>query len=169
MPEILREKFKCLVCRETRAKFMCGRCHSVDYCGATCQKKDLRRHKKLCAPLVFKEMDYRGRGMVAAKDIKMGDLIFKVEADMVMNDFNFTKIKERSFDDDMRFTKMKMSGPWLNSSEFVIATHQRLCLFPSIFLFRHKCCSNASTNAVIDKQYPGTARYISEQEKPKEI
>ena len=58
----------------------------------------------------------------------MGDLIFKVEADMVMDGFNgcsFTKIKERSFEDDMRFSKLKMSGPWLDSAEFVIETHKR--------------------------------------------
>ena len=52
MPEILREKFTCLNCRKTRAKFMCGRCHSVDYCGKKCrQKKDLKRRTKLCAPV----------------------------------------------------------------------------------------------------------------------
>ena len=173
MPEILREKFICLVCGATRAKFMCGRCHSVDYCSKRCQVKDLKRHKIHCAPGVFKEMDNRGRGMVATKDIKMGDLIFKVEADMTMEDINdcrYTKIKERSYDDDMRFTRLKMSGGYIiHSGEFVIVTHKRLCLFPSIFLIRHKCCSNASTNAVINNQYLREIRAIKDIQKGEEI
>ena len=77
MPEVIHEQFICIVCSKAESKFLCGRCHSVTYCGRECQKKDLKRHKRICSPMIFKELDSRGRGFIAAKDIKVGDLICK--------------------------------------------------------------------------------------------
>merc|ERR1711923_644903 len=80
MPEKIRKKFICVVCDESPAKFQCGKCHSVDYCSKQCQKKDWSRHKELCAPAVFVELDHIGRGLVATKNIKKGELIFRAKA-----------------------------------------------------------------------------------------
>ena len=82
MPEVLRDKYICLVCSKPQSKYQCGRCHSVTYCGGKCQKKDLKRHKKNCAPVVYKyEND---PGLIATMDIKKGDLIYKDRAIMSM-------------------------------------------------------------------------------------
>ena len=54
MPELLRDKYICFVCNKSQSKFRCGRCHSITYCGGECQKKDLKRHKKNCSPVVYK-------------------------------------------------------------------------------------------------------------------
>ena len=38
---------------------------------------DFARHKWNCVPVMVTEIEGKGRGLVAAKDIKMGELIFK--------------------------------------------------------------------------------------------
>ena len=82
MPELLRDKYICYVCNKTKSKFRCGRCHSITYCGGQCQKKDLKRHKKNCSPVVYKyEND---PGLIATMDIKKGDLIYKDRAIMTI-------------------------------------------------------------------------------------
>ena len=54
----------------------CSRCHAITYCGPQCQKADWDRHSWNCLPVMVTEFEGKGRGLVAAKDIKMGDLIF---------------------------------------------------------------------------------------------
>ena len=82
MPELLRDQHICFVCNKSQSKFRCGRCHSITYCGGECQKKDLKRHKKNCSPVVYKyEND---PGLIATMDIKKGDLIYKDRAIMTM-------------------------------------------------------------------------------------
>ena len=85
MPEIQREKYICWICSHRPAKFVCGRCHSVDYCGRKCQRMDWSRHKRLCAPVIFRQLDHIGRGLVATKDINRGDLIFTAKAFISIN------------------------------------------------------------------------------------
>merc|ERR1719221_1397167 len=55
----------------------CGGCHAVSYCGRECQLADRPRHKWNCLPVMVTEFPGKGRGLVAARDIKMGELIFK--------------------------------------------------------------------------------------------
>ena len=38
---------------------------------------DWARHKRLCVPVMVKDFGEKGRGLVASKDFKVGDLIFK--------------------------------------------------------------------------------------------
>lgn len=95
MPEIFCEKYICVVCSKRQSKFRCGRCHSVTYCGRECQKKDLKRHKKLCAPVVYKKFDERGRGLMATKDFKQGDIVFKDKASITLQHDNHQSKIER--------------------------------------------------------------------------
>ena len=88
MPEIFRDGSLCVVCGSPGDK-KCGGCKSVTYCGAKCQKLDWPRHKRLCAPVVIKEWEGRGRGLVASKNIKMGDLIVKDKAVITISNNKF--------------------------------------------------------------------------------
>ena len=55
----------------------CINCHAITYCGRECQAADWERHEWNCVPVMVTEFPGKGRGLVAATDIKKGDLIFK--------------------------------------------------------------------------------------------
>ena len=59
---------------------MCGGCKAITYCGRECQVRDRPRHAWNCVPVMVTEIEGKGRGLVAARDIKMGELIFKDKA-----------------------------------------------------------------------------------------
>ena len=75
MPEVFRHLLSCVRCDKGGDK-KCAKCHSVSYCGRECQRADWPRHKRLCLPVMVKEMGEKGRGLVASRDFKVGDLIF---------------------------------------------------------------------------------------------
>ena len=85
MPEFYAEPMKdrqsCSVCKKTvtgkKVLLTCINCHSITYCGVECQKVDWERHEWNCVPVMVTELPGKGRGLVAAKDIKNGELIFK--------------------------------------------------------------------------------------------
>ena len=53
------------------------KCHAITYCGVECQRADWARHEWNCVPVMVTEVPGKGRGLVAARDIEKGDLIFK--------------------------------------------------------------------------------------------
>ena len=71
----------CFSCDKTergKRKFpKCAKCHAITYCGKECQKTDWLRHKFNCVPVLVTEIPGKGRGLVAARDIEMGEEIFK--------------------------------------------------------------------------------------------
>ena len=79
MPETNKDKRKCYKCNTAYDKKMkkCKvcQCHAVTYCGKECQVADWPRDKEKCIPVMVKEIEGKGRGLVAAKDIKMGEEI----------------------------------------------------------------------------------------------
>ena len=80
MPENLTDRNRCHKCDKTGKRkkdklSKCERCHAITYCSRECQAKDWPRHKDNCVPVMVKEYEGKGRGLVAAKDIKMGELI----------------------------------------------------------------------------------------------
>ena len=79
MPEPHSDLQQCRLCSNAGAK-LCSRCCSISYCGVECQKKDWGRHKGKCSPVVVRAVVGEGRGLVAAKNIKTGDLIIKESA-----------------------------------------------------------------------------------------
>ena len=80
MPEILTDRNTCHFCDKTDADkklLKCGRCQAITYCGLDCQRSDWTRHRKNCVPVMIKEYAGKGRGLVASRDIKMGELILQ--------------------------------------------------------------------------------------------
>ena len=86
MPEFYAEPLKdwraCSVCQgkrtETGSKVLltCFKCHAITYCGRECQIADWGRHEWNCHPVMVKEFPGKGRGLVAARDIEKGEVIF---------------------------------------------------------------------------------------------
>ena len=78
MPESLTDRTTCRKCHHTGTKKLskCAGCHSVTYCSQDCQKEDWARHSDNCVPVMTTEYEGKGRGLVASRDIKMGELIF---------------------------------------------------------------------------------------------
>ena len=87
MPEFYIEALKdhrtCFKCKFTvtgkskRKLLTCINCHAITYCGVECQRADWDRHNWNCVPVMVKEFPGKGRGIMAARDIKMGEQIFK--------------------------------------------------------------------------------------------
>jgi len=78
MPEVYRDLLTCVVCDKGGDSIKkCAKCFSVSYCGRECQVGDWTRHKGLCVPVMVKDFGEKGRGLVASKDLKVKDLIFK--------------------------------------------------------------------------------------------
>ena len=80
MPENLTDRNRCHKCDKTGKRkkdklSKCARCHAVTYCSRECQVEDWPRHKDNCVPVMVTEVEEKGRGLVAARDIKMGEEI----------------------------------------------------------------------------------------------
>jgi len=79
--EPMTDRQSCFKCNKTvtgkKKLSKCSRCHAVTYCGQECQRADWPRHGWNCVPVMVTEIPGKGRGLVAARDIKMGELIFK--------------------------------------------------------------------------------------------
>ena len=79
MPEPLNNLEECFACKAVgggEEKLLLCSCHAAVYCGKECQRADRQRHKKNCIPVMLKKFEGKGRGLVAARDFKIGDLIF---------------------------------------------------------------------------------------------
>ena len=70
----------CFQCHKTvtgkRKLSKCSKCHAITYCGRECQVADWPRHAWNCIPVMVTKIPGKGRGLVAARDIKMGEFIF---------------------------------------------------------------------------------------------
>ena len=90
MPETLTDRNKCHKCNKTGERkkdklSKCATCHSITYCSKECQEEDWPRHSDNCIPVMVKDYGEKGQGLVAARDIKMGELILNDKA-LVFND-----------------------------------------------------------------------------------
>ena len=82
---------QCNTCHKTEGEVLSCVCHTVFYCNKECQKKDRKAHKKSCLPYVVKEVEGKGRGLFATRDIAQAEVILiedpvlTIEADMNQN------------------------------------------------------------------------------------
>ena len=95
MPENLTDRNKCHTCHKTGERkkdklSKCAKCHSITYCSKECQREDWPRHSDNCVPVMVKEYEEKGRGLVAAKEIKMGELILTDKAVVSIDDIEMT-------------------------------------------------------------------------------
>jgi len=87
MPEQQSDRTKCSRCGQTGTKKLhkCSQCHSITYCGQECQREDWERHKDNCIPVMITELRGKGRGLVASRDIEIGQVILTEEAAVTWN------------------------------------------------------------------------------------
>ena len=88
--EPLTDRYTCFQCNKAapdkKKLLKCGGCQAITYCSQECQVEDRPRHKWNCVPVMVTEIEGKGRGLVAARDIKMGELIF-VDKPMISNNW----------------------------------------------------------------------------------
>ena len=87
MPEELSDQTMCFRCGQTEIKNLhkCNQCNSITYCDKVCQREDWGRHKDNCIPVMLTELKGKGRGLVASRDIQVGEVIFTEEAAISWN------------------------------------------------------------------------------------
>ena len=98
MPEPLTNLQECYNCKavdgEEKKLLLCS-CHAIAYCGKECQVADRPRHKRNCFPVMLKKFEGKGRGLVAARDFKMGDLIFTDRPGIIVKEEGFYQARAR--------------------------------------------------------------------------
>jgi len=62
----------------------CSNCHKVSYCSTECQKSDWTKHRANCFPVRAENVGLAGRGLVTTRKVKMGELIMKETATVVL-------------------------------------------------------------------------------------
>ena len=130
MPEQRRNaRKKCHKCKKVydkdQKKCKVCKCHSITYCGEECQREDWPRHIDNHVPVMVKEYGEKGQGLVAAKAIKMGELILTDQA-VVSND----DIKLESY------------GYAVTSDAERLLINQKI--LKDISLLNHSCAPNAA-------------------------
>ena len=66
---------QCYTCHKKKKLSKCSSCHAIAYCGRKCQKADWPRHRLNCIPVMVTEYEGKGLGVMATRDIKMGEVI----------------------------------------------------------------------------------------------
>ena len=116
MPELyiepLTNRQECFKCKKTvtgdKKLWKCGKCQAITYCGQECQVEDRPRHKWNCVPVMVTEIEGMGRGLVAARKIKKGELIF-IDKPMIRLDNNgVSKAKAKA---NFRSLKRQIDDP----------------------------------------------------------
>ena len=65
----------CNSCKSTSNLKYCN-CGQVVYCSKACQQVDWVRHKQSCPMVVVREVEGKGKGLVAIRNISAGTVIF---------------------------------------------------------------------------------------------
>ena len=101
MPEDLTDRRCCHKCQMTstgkKKLLKCGQCESITYCGQKCQREDWSRHRQFCIPVMVTEIPGKGKGLVASKDFKKGQVLFRETAAItihVLSSSNIVPIQE---------------------------------------------------------------------------
>ena len=66
----------CGHCQNDSATYSCV-CGAVKYCSSTCQKADWKLHKPRCPKYKITDIPGKGRGLMATRRIKVGEVILE--------------------------------------------------------------------------------------------
>ena len=164
----------CFKCNKTvsgkKKLSKCSRCHAITYCGVEYQKSDWPRHAWNCVPVMVTKFEGKGRGVVAARDIKMGEFIFldkpAVTSPIRSSDNDIILIIEQMSDGDVDSVKRQVDnlpseakllfykleefqGEWAKELKIfagnasVIHKLKEMRLFLNGVLINHSCAPNA--------------------------
>ena len=178
---------ECYTCHKVvtgKKKFSkCSKCHAITYCSRECQKKDWRRHGWNCVPVMVTEIPGRGRGLIAAKDIKKGELIFidkpliqvdktKFLADTAAESFlilkkienlpseaklQFYRLKgsDNKCYEDLKSSQGELMGPVDVFLRNAAVKNLSFYLYLNIALLNHSCAPNADAGKLLEKNNAG--------------
>lgn len=169
MPEIATERISCRTCDTSVGLSRCAGCHAISYCSAQCQRKDWPRHKHNCLPVLLTEVQGKGRGLVASKDFKKGDLIFTETAAISVDGFGEgiqvwgADPKNLPMSNDPMIMKSFMNQVMglsdrerakLFEGDLSLARREKIiCL--DMFLINHSCAPNSAKGVLETKETGG--------------
>ena len=168
------DRQQCYTCHKTvtgkKKLSKCSKCHAITYCCKQCQLDDFARHKWNCVPVMVTEYQGKGRGLVAARDIKMGEVIFldkpvmkvpknpSVSADLpVLIQSIEMQIKKMSSEAKLQFDKLIRKDNCDKEESIkalgIIADHSKTIgdwciLFLNVALINHSCSPNATLESI---------------------
>ena len=180
--EPLTDRQVCYTCKKTvdgkKKLLKCGGCHAITYCGQECQVADRPRHKWNCLPVMVTEIPGKGRGLVAAREIKIGELIF-VDKPVITVDSDFetgeplddmetfksilSQFARLPSEAKLQFNSLKVPaecllfpGDILKIQKFILNSRMHndnkiTSLYLNIALINHSCAPN-STEGGLDAQ-----------------
>jgi len=174
---------ECYTCHKVatgKKKFSkCSECHAITYCCRECQKKDWPRHCWNCVPVMVTEIPGRGRGLVAAKDIKKGELIFIDKPVIEVNETKFLanreaeckllvkKVDNLPSEAKIQFYRLKgfggksfedlksSKGELLATLNLFLTNSLRYSLYLNMALVNHSCIPNADDGQLMEEDDAG--------------
>jgi len=163
---------QCGVCSSTPAK-LCGGCSQAYYCEIKCQKLGWKMHKDQCFPVRMQLVGDRGRGMVAVKDIKQGQIVTRdnaiitVEHRTVTDPDHWPSLAEAvgrmsKTEQDKFYSLQPRQGLGLVGGEMLTVQiflnngialadpgyNSEVGIFPSLSFINHSCCPNSKWSQV---------------------
>jgi len=184
---------QCKVCGCSPAK-LCSGCGQAYYCGVQCQKIERNLHKVQCFPVRVEQVEGRGRGIVATRDIKQGQVVMQdcailtAERGTVTEPDNWASLaaavaKLTRADQDKFYALQPRQGLGLVGGELLnvqIFTNNgialaapgidsRLGIFPSLSLINHSCSPNAKWSQVKGNREMKEVRAVTMIRKGEEV
>eukprot|EP00092_Neocalanus_flemingeri_P029853 GFUD01032411.1.p1 GENE.GFUD01032411.1~~GFUD01032411.1.p1 ORF type:complete len:327 (+),score=98.82 GFUD01032411.1:116-1096(+) len=160
----------CSVCSSAPAR-VCGGCGQTAYCGVGCQKLDREEHRDQCFPVRVEQMEDKGRGMIATRDIKEGQVVMRDKTIVtakhdVSDPDNWDSLAEMvsRLPDTVRERYLALQprlGLGLGEEQLAVriflnnaialgaaGLDSRLGIFPRLSLINHACSPNAKWSMV---------------------
>ena len=112
---------KCSYCQTDNTKQLnCAACLQVSYCNKKCQKDHWKLHKPRCQPWKIVSVEGKGKGVIATRKIKKGDVVMMEKPVLVLdkggNNYN---------PEDLSFTEQFMKQPKKIREEILDLHHER--------------------------------------------